>query len=269
MTDEKESTATGKGIKGAVSEVDASFDEVADELASLKVCDQDAPSSDADCQTDSTKPNNDPDLWKPHSLPEDCPVCFVPLPTDVCTSVYLDCCSRTICNACNAENDRALYITNRKREKKEQPPMEASCAFCRTPVPKNGETSTKRILDRVNNGDPRAMLHLSKLYKAGTDHLPKNESKSVELLQRAVDAGSIEAIGMLGLGLLSGEIGLAQDEKKGLEFILYAVRMGDLMSRHSVGMICRMNDEHAVAIEHLKLSAAAGYAPSMKYLWNY
>ena len=28
MTDEKESTATGKGIKGAVSEVDASFDEV-------------------------------------------------------------------------------------------------------------------------------------------------------------------------------------------------------------------------------------------------
>ena len=270
MTDEKESTATSKDNKGAVSEVDASFDEVADELASLKVCDHDdAPPAGSESQTDSTEANDDSALWKPLPLPEDCPVCFVPLPRDHSQSFYFSCCGRLICTACDAENKRALTKTNKERDEKELPLMDASCAFCRMTVLESDTDWMECMMKRIDKDDSFAMLHLANMYLTGENNLPKNEAKAVELLQRAADVGSAEAMGMLGVLLVYGKAGLAPDEERGKKLIYDALKRGDVCSRHNVGLVCGDNDYHAVAMEHLKLSAAAGFAPSMEVLWNY
>ena len=198
MDGEKDSAAAVKA-EGAV---DASVNEAADEFASV---------NDED-RTNTAKPNanDDPDLWKPHPLPEDCPVCMVPLPREADKSVYWPCCSKMICTACDAENDRARAITNRKREEKELPPMQASCAFCRTPAHEDDAGWQCSIMQRVDKGDARAMLILSKSYGTGDGDLAKNEAKAAELLEKAADVGCAEAKGVLGLTLAVGN-----DEERG------------------------------------------------------
>ena len=268
MDDAKDLAAA---VKDAESAVDALLDEAADELASMKVSGSnkdDAPFADVEDQTATTEPSDDPDLWKPHPLPEDCPVCMVPLPREADKSVYWPCCGKMICTACDAENDRVRAITNRKREEKELPPLKSSCAFCRTPAHEDDAGWQRSIMQRVDKGDARAMLILSKAYRTGDNNLAKNEAKATALLEKAADVGSAEAKGVLGATIIMGELGLGEDKERGGDLIIDAAKMGDVLARYFLGVVFANGQEHAVAIKHWKLAAAAGHEESMKKLFE-
>jgi len=231
----------------------------ADQLASLNL-------PDAEGTEGTTKPKVDPDLWKAHPPTEECPVCLVPLPLANDKATYWPCCGQTVCNACDAETDRALRITNRKRKDKELPPMEESCAFCREPTLERGPELIKRYEKRVDKGDVKAMVVLRDKYRNGDRGLARDEAKALELLQRAADSGFPEALGLLGYCFIFGDQGVIKDGGKGWAYLEDAAKAGDVVSRVNLG---EGNQHHDLAIKHFKLAAAAGYEPAMKELWKY
>ena len=66
-----------------------------------------------------TGSNSDIELFKQPPPPEDCPICFIRLPTLRSTgSRYQECCGKVICSGC-------VYALNKA--------MDKICPFCRTP----------------------------------------------------------------------------------------------------------------------------------------
>jgi len=244
-------TATGASASAAEAEV-------ADQLAAVHL-------SGGDAGAEGT----DPELWKPHPPTEECPVCLVPLPLEHDQVTYWPCCGQTVCDACEAETDRALCITNRKREAKELPPMDTSCAFCRVPIPENGSELIKRYEERVEKGDLTAMVNLAAKYRDGQDGLARDEAKALELLQRAADLGCPEAIMKLGCFFFDGELGLVKAQEIALVCIEDAAKKGNVISRHLLGCIVEDLQQHDLAIRHFKLAAGAGDEKSTKRLWHY
>ena len=94
---------------------------------------------------------------------------------------YFECCGKRICDACCAETNRALKITNSKRKEKDLPLLEESCAFCRTIYECEDEIS--HLEKRVQKGDVDAMVNLAFSYADGDHGLIKNDDKRLELLR--------------------------------------------------------------------------------------
>ena len=126
--------------------------------------------------------NDDSDLWNPPQQIEECLICFVPMPLAYNHYTYFECCGKRICDACCAETNRALKITNSKRKEKDLPLLEESCAFCRTIYECEDEIS--HLEKRVQKGDVDAMVNLAFSYADGDHGLIKNEDKRLELLPR-------------------------------------------------------------------------------------
>ena len=280
MPKPNEELAAGEAAPAPVAMPVDSVSEVNDQLASTKLSDQDEADATVGAQ-DEAKPPADaavrdtdtmeyPDLWKAHPPTEECPVCMVPLPLESDKCTYWACCSKRICTACCEEHDRALAVTNRKREKKKQPPLEKSCAFCRSHIYKNDAELVMLYDKRVFKDDTRAMINLAGMYLHGLGGLRKNNKKFVELLNRAAGLGSAEAIGQLGAAAANGWLDSTSDtcNTKAKEYLENAAKKGDVHSRHNLGNVLEGEGNFELAIKHWHLAAAAGDEQSMKYLWE-
>ena len=211
---------------------------------------------------------DDPDLWKPGPPPEDCPVCMAPLPISNSQSTYFPCCGKMICTACEGESTRANNIINSKRAKKELPPVEEPCAFCRTPLLCDASDRAKQCLLRTQKNDCSAYLNLSKCHQDGFG-LPKDESKALDLLHRAAELDSAPAMKILGDAYRSGDFGVKQDLNKAREQYKRSAKRGYLSARLSLAHIEHVNDNTDLAIRHLRLAAEGGLPEGMKVLWGY
>jgi len=100
-------------------------------------------------------------------------------------------------------------------------------------------------------------------------YLTRHEAKAIELLQRAADLGSPDAIKKLGIFILEGELGLVQDIEKAKACLEDAVKKGDVYARGFLAMLEEHCQRHDLAVMHNKLAAAAGDEESMKRLWKY
>ena len=242
-----------------------SVSKVNEQLASTTLSDQgEAPPADAG----DTKPKEHPDLWKPHPPTEECPVSMVPLPLENAQSIYWSCCGKMICTACDEEHKRSLNVTNRKRHKKKLPPLEFTCAFCRSPVPDNDAEMISSYEERSGKGDIRAIVNLAGVYVKGDRGLRKNNEKAFELLNRAADLGSVDAIAILGNILSFGHFDVTIDRSIGKEYLEDAVAKGHLLSRHRLAILLAQEDNYDLAIKHWHLGAAAGCDDSVKNLWK-
>lgn len=221
------------------------------------------------------KDQQDPELWKPHPPSEECPVCLVPLPLASSSKrhvMYFSCCGKRLCCACVEEHQRALNITNAKRDKKKLPPIEFTCAFCRTPEPKDDKESTDLLEKRKEIDDAWAVYHLALGYKEGYRGQSKDGRKALELYHRAADLGCEQAISQLGLAYLRGNLGnydVAIDKKKGQGFLEDAAKKGNIDARHNLGTFEYERDNHDDALRHWKLAAEAGDEDAVKCLWMY
>ena len=155
----------------------------ADQLAAVTLADKDeagAGTGTSESPQDSMDelhdrdPLSDPELWKPHPPTKDCPVCLVPLPLEASKRTYSTCCGKSICGACNYEHSRALRITNEKRRKKELPPLDRSCAFCRKPVDVEHSVMIQRVETLADKGDVDAMVTMALWCLGGQNGFPKD-----------------------------------------------------------------------------------------------
>ena len=259
----------GEAAPAPVSIPVDSVSEVNDQLASTKLSDQDKARPPVDAAAGDTKnPKEDPELWKPHLPTEECPVCMVPLPLQKKRSIFLSCCGKLLCNACCEEHDRALRVTNRKRGKKKQPPLEQTCAFCRSPIHKNDSELIGRYEKRIKKGDVQAMVNLGMCFRDGSRGVKKDEAKASELLNRAADLGSAEAVGMLGRLLVDERITSTPNITKGKEYFENAAAKGHILSRATLASMLLDEGSIELAIKHWHLAAAAGHDDSTKCLWD-
>ena len=228
----------------------SSVSEVNEQLASAKLSDQDETRPPADATVGDTKPKADPDLWKPHPPTEECPVCLVPLPLENEKSAYWACCGKLLCSACVEEHYRAQRMTDMKREKKKQPPLEFTCAFCRSPVHGNDSELISRYEKRVKKGDTYAMIYLAYKYRDGSAGFRRDEVKAFELLQMAADLGSADAIGRFGSWAVNERSTSISDYTKAMKYFEKAAAKGHVLSRTSLAALLAQEGENELAIKH-------------------
>jgi len=101
---------------------------------------------------------HDEQLFKQPSPAEDCPICFIRMPSLSNGRRYYSCCGKTICNGCVCA---PVYDNNGNIV------TEKSCPFCRLTGSLSNEEAIKRINRRVMAGDANAISNLGFYYSNG------------------------------------------------------------------------------------------------------
>ena len=280
-SNDKPLPTAGEAAPAPVSIPIDSLSEVNDQLETVKLSDQDEADAAVGDQDEARPPTDaavgdtdtkeDSELLKPHPPTEECPGCLVPLPLENTKRMYWVCCGKMLCRACGEEHARALRVTNMKREKKKQPPLEHTCAFCRIPLHKNGADLLRRYEERIAKDDTLAMVNLARHFRDGSNGLEMNDEKALELFNRAAGRGSADAIGMLGVLAEDGWLGSIPNINgctKAKEYFEAAVKKGDILSRYHLALISAQEGNIDLAIKHSRLAAAAGCDDAMKCLWE-
>ena len=122
--------------------------------------------------------------------PEECPLCFQPMPLDGDQTSVGTCCGKRICNGC-------IYGLVKSGGAD-------ICAFCRTPAAKSDEECIKRIKKLIDNGNAQAYHMLAGCYRAGRYGMPQDRKKAIELYLKAGELGCAEAYYNLGVAYSQG-----------------------------------------------------------------
>ena len=191
--------------------------------------------------------------------PEDCPICMVPLPLDPLLSTYKICCGKLICGACYWEHQRATHLLNvEKAAEGEEPRVEDTCAFCKTPLPTSEDEVRKRTQARAELNDPVAIHQLAFMYQEGEAGLPKDEGKYLQLQQRAADMGLPPALYNLATDLIDGGTSLGRDGAKGRQYLKMAAKKGLVQARTELAVIEFRGGNRDAAVQHFRIAEAAG-----------
>ena len=93
---------------------------------------------------DKSNDEHDKELFKQPPPAEDCPICFLQLPSLRTGWKYKTCCGKIICSGCSyapVYDDRGNIVDN-------------PCPYCRTPFPTSDEEMIEREKKRVEVDDP-------------------------------------------------------------------------------------------------------------------
>ena len=158
----------------------------------------------------------DEKLFKVPPKPEDCPICFVQMPSLCTGSKTVSCCGKTICSGC-IYADIMIFESPENRDNYDK--MDAPlCPFCRTPSATTEEEDNRRNEKRIEmSDDPVALHNLACSYYSGSG-VPQNLQKAIELYFRAGERGNHEADHSIGCAYLKGE-GLPLDPNKAIYFL--------------------------------------------------
>ena len=113
---------------------------------------------------------HDEKLFKQPPPLDDCPICFLLLPTLLSGSRYQSCCGKNICSGCIHAMDKI-------------------CPFCRTPTPKSDGKYIEQIMKRVDAGDAQGIASLGYYYSNGMYGLPQDHAKALKHWRRAAELG--------------------------------------------------------------------------------
>ena len=141
------------------------------------------------------------------------------------------------------------------------------CPFCREITRPSNEF--KRVLKRVELGDPNGFVTLADIYIRGRYGQEKDEKKALELIIRAADLGSLAAYGTLARCYSYGQLGVERDVLKCWRYYEVAAMRGCVEARHALG--CRRQggqDYTSEGVKHFKIAARAGFEPSLKEVKN-
>ena len=166
---------------------------------------------------------HDEKLFKQPPQYEDCPICFLRLPSLVSGWRYMACCGKVICSGCV----HAPVYDNQGNEV-----VEKKCPFCRTAKStSDGET---RERNRMEKGDPIAIHNLGCDYRDGANGLPQDYTKALELWHRAAELGYAKAYSSMGYAYNNGQ-GVEVDKKKATYNYELAAMGGSVAARHNLG----------------------------------
>ena len=169
---------------------------------------------------------HDEKLFKQPPNPyEDCPICFLRMPTLETGRRYMTCCGKKICSGCcyaPVYDNQGNEIDNTK------------CAFCRTPAPTSEEEMIEWLLKRMEVNDADAINTIGCNYRDGRYGITQDYDKALELFHRAADLGYAEAYLNIGYAYINGD-GVEVDEKKAIHYFELGAIGGDATARHNLG----------------------------------
>jgi tetratricopeptide (TPR) repeat protein len=216
-------------------------------------------------------------LFKDPPAKEDCPICFLPMPTLLlcCLSLpdatislvpiydfananeelaatsmeeYYPCCGKSICAGCVYSLCDSGNI--------------GKCPFCNCDrSSKTDEEEVEDTMKRVEANDPGAMCRLANCYYDGLGGIQQDQTKGKELYARAAGLGCSDAHYNLGTHYRQGG-----DLKKASFHYEAAAMAGHEVARCNLGRIEYNSGNMERAIKHLTIAASAGNYAAMHLL---
>jgi len=185
---------------------------------------------------------------------EDCPICFLRLPTLRTGRKYQTCCGKRICSGCSFAPvyDNQGNVVAKK-----------VCAFCRTPTPKSIKEAVEREKKRVDLGDPIAIHNLGNYYRKGMHGFRQDHVKALEQYHRAAELGDAGAYSNIGYCYMYGE-GVEVDQEKANHYFELAAISGDNTARFNLGNAELNGDNMDRALKHHMIAIRGGFSESLK-----
>jgi len=183
-------------------------------------------------------PVSDEDIFKQPPLDEDCPICFIRMPSLWTGYKYMSCCGKITCSGC-------VYA-----EKRSNGGKLGLCPFCRTPSSTTDKEIVTRNKKRAGMKDPMAIYSLGCKYDRGSYGCPQDYAKALELWHRAAELGLISAYYNIGNSYLHGT-GVQSDMKKAKHYWELAAVLGHVGARHNLGVSEKHKGNMDRAIETL------------------
>jgi hypothetical protein len=163
---------------------------------------------------------HDEALFKDPPLKEDCPICFLPMSTNLisCAShppatrssvpihdsaiahkglategmeLYYACCGKSICKGCDYSFD--------------QSGNEEKCPFCNSDRRKTDGEMADELMKRAEAHDPTSTYLLANSYQHRLNGVPQDHTKAIELYAKAADLGHSDAHYHLGVYYSGGD----------------------------------------------------------------
>jgi len=197
---------------------------------------------------------HDIELFKQPSPKDDCPICFLRLPSLNSGSTYKSCCGKLICSGCSyapVYDDRGNEVDEEK------------CPFCRTPNPIIEEEARKRIKTRVDMKDARAMFNGGCYYYQGTNGFIQSYTKALELYHQAAELGQATASSCIGYAYSIGQ-GVEVDKKKANHYYELAAMGGCEGARYNLGLVEEKAGNFDRAIKHYMIAVRSGNSQSLE-----
>jgi len=196
---------------------------------------------------------HDIELFK-HPPPqyEDCPICFLRMPSLMSGIIYMPCCGKNVCNACSLAN-ASLDITKQL------------CAFCRIQNRSSDEELIERINKRVDVGDKEAIFYLGSYYFDGRYGYPQDYGKALELYHRSAELGNALAYYNIGCSYDGGQ-GVTRDEKKAIHYWEIAAMKGNLEARYNLGIFEGNSGNWMRAVKHHMIAVRSGCNDSLSIM---
>ena len=196
---------------------------------------------------------HDEALFKVPLPPEDCPICFLRLPSMESGSKY---CGKTYCSGCchaPVYDTWGNIISGR------------NCPFCRDDIiatASSNKTMIEIYTKRVEKDDTQAMSNLGHHYNRGRIGLPRDTNKAMELWRRAAELGNSNANLTLGCKYNSGEI-VERDIEKATYYWELAAMGGEVDARYSLGWAEGQAGNWDRSLKHFMLAAGGGSKESL------
>ena len=196
---------------------------------------------------------HDEALFKQPPPREDCPICFLRLPSLGAGRRYNSCCGKIICSGC-------LYAGAKMAGNADE-----LCPFCRAPAPASREEAFEWIKKRKGVGDAVAIYELGCCYYEGTD-LPQDRDKALELWHRAGELGHTAAYNYIGCAYEHDEVVVERDEKKAIHYYELAAIGGGVFARHNLGCGDGNDGNMDRALKHFMIAVGFGDGDSLKMI---
>jgi TPR repeat protein len=216
-------------------------------------------------------------LFKHPPPKDDCPICFLPMPTKLicCASLtdatvmsvpiydladaneesakvvmeeYYSCCGKSICKGCVYS-----FIMSDNQE---------TCPFCNSNrASKTDEDKVKELMKRVEVDDPASICVLARFYCYGLRGLQQDRAKAIELYAKAANLGDKEAhYNLAGVYHEGGDL------KKAKFHFEASAMAGHEDARYNLGGMEFVSGNMDQALKHWTIAASAGEHGAMHHL---
>jgi len=205
---------------------------------------------------------HDKDLFKQPPKDEDCPICFLRIPSLETGAKYMSCCGKVVCSGCSYApifDDQGNMCDIDKQNE---------CPFCRAMAPETDEEIIERIKKRVEAGDAEAIYNLGNYYSAGMYGLRKNHAKALELWHQAGELGYTTAFTSVGCAYNSGE-GVEVDKKQAKYYCELSAIGGNVNARYNLGLEEEESGRMERALKHHVIAAGSGDSDSLNYIKDF
>jgi len=199
---------------------------------------------------------HDEKLFKLPPPKEDCPICFIQLPSINTGWRFQSCCGKVICSGCV----HAPVYDNQGNEVDNK-----LCPFCRDPLPGSDEEAVERTKKLMNAEDPIAIHNTGCDYRDGTCGFPRDHTRALELFHRAAELGHAKAYGAIGYAYDVGR-GAEIDKKKAMHYYELSAMGGNAAARHNLGNVEKSSGNFDRALKHYMIAIEGGSSQTLEYI---